>query len=248
MQSRSGVAGLALVVTLCAGNLAGAATFGTITPNFINGTGTSRAGFTIVTVGNLELGLRAHLRYDSTGHPQNIFNYNPSTQAYEFDPAHSFAPVNKSIFNFDFSIDTNADGNSSNRISSYSYALGFDTNPGLGVSFGVFDPIVWLPDNTFGTNSTLPGGGTVGGNAALFSVAQNSQNMGFGYLTPPQTPGLYNFYLTAFDAPNHAVATTAIKVWVGAGTAPVPLPAGLPLLGGAFAGLALLGKRRKTAA
>ncbi|MEO8242342.1 MAG: VPLPA-CTERM sorting domain-containing protein, partial [bacterium] len=74
-----------------------------------------------------------------------------------------------------------------------------------------------------------------------YNVAQNSQNLGFGYSSNPQTPGLYTISLSASNGGGE-VASTSINVRV------VPLPAGLPLLLGAFGGLALLRRKRRQVA
>ena len=252
-----------LMATAAAGALlvagaVSAATVGNVTSNVIYGSGNANGGFTIATNGALELGLRAHVRYDLSGQPQNVFNYNSTTNTYEFDPANSNAPANRSIFNFDWSINTDTadlDGSPDQTISNYTYELGVDTNPGLGTSYMTLDPYASIYDHSFGYNSTAmnagleaPGGGTFASLASTYNVSQQSWNMGFGFLGSPQTPGLYNFYLKAFDDHGDLAANTSIRVWVGAGVAPVPLPAGLPLLLGAFGGLAMLRRKRRNVA
>ena len=63
---------------------AGAASAASVTPTIIFGTGNANGGFTRTDTtldfptspftGSLELGLRAKLRYDTSGNPQNQFN------------------------------------------------------------------------------------------------------------------------------------------------------------------------------
>lgn len=240
--------------------MSSATTVGTVTPN-LYGNGVSNGGYTIATDGALEIGLRASLRYDINGQAQPIYNYNSATDAYEFNPASSTAPANRSVFNFDWSIDTDT-ADSANApaktISDYTYVLGFDTDPGVGATYSTFDPYAApVGDETFGYNSTAAASGFKATDAASFTalkttynVSQQSWNMGFGFLGSQTAPGLYNIYLSAYDNGTLA-ATSAIRVWVGTGAAPlaaVPLPAGLPLMASGIGGLALLRLRRKRAA
>ncbi len=55
-----------------------------VTPNVIFGSGNINGSFTVDQSNNVELGLRAKLRYDATGQPQNIFNSN-GDGTYSFD-------------------------------------------------------------------------------------------------------------------------------------------------------------------
>lgn len=240
---------MAAAATVLAVSAASAATLGDVTPDILYGDGNANGGFTIATSDVLELGLRAHLRYDNTsgcsggfGCPQDIFNYDSGTNTYVFDPANSNAPANRSIFNFDFSINTDTADTTdhpSATVSAYTYLLSV-AGPGI-VGVVSFDPIAFFLDNAMGYNSTANGDGVEGGSPALYNVAQNSQNLGFGYSSNPQTPGLYTISLSASNGGGE-VASTSINVRV------VPLPAGLPLLLGAFGGLALLRRKRRQVA
>ena len=65
---------LATALTLAAG----AASAANVTPqqangNLLFGSGNANGGFTVETLDNLEIGLRAKLRYDTNGQPQNTF-------------------------------------------------------------------------------------------------------------------------------------------------------------------------------
>lgn len=245
----------AVVLTLAA-NIGSAATLnatGKVTNNVIFGSGNANASFTGVIVGGLELGLRAKLRYDSSsscaggfGCAQNTFNYDGSS-AYSFASSQSNAPANRSIFNFEWSINSNANGTGT-ALNGFSYMIDIDTNPtAVGGSWVSYDPLSALSTGYYlGTNASPAGGATFrpGGTGTMsaFNLAQNSVNLGF----LPGTnlgSGQFTIRLSAFGPGNVPYASTSINVLIDV-PAPVPLPAGLPLLGGAFAGLALLRRRR----
>ena len=226
---------------------------GNVTNSVIFGSGSANGSFTGVTVGGLELGLRAKLRYDATsgctggfGCPQNVFNYS-NASTYTFASAASHAPTNRSIFNFEWSINSNSNGSGS-ALNAYSYRIDIDTNPTTNVGGVVsYNPMSLFSTGYYlGTNASPAGGalfrpgGT--GNLASFNLAQNSVNLGF----LPGTmlgSGQFRISLSAFHASSGSlVASTAINVIVDA-PAPVPLPAGLPLLAAALGGLVSAKKR-----
>lgn len=228
---------------------------GNVTNNVIFGGGNANGSFTGVRVGSLELALRGKLRYDAShgcaggfGCPQNQFNY-AHGDSYTFQSAQSNAPVNRSIFNFEWSINSNADGMGV-ALSNYSYRIDVDTDPTVNVGNQVsYNPLSILSTGYYlGTNASPAGGarfrpgGT--GNLASFNLAQNSVNLGF----LPGTNlghGQFTIRLSAFaGAGGPLVGTTAIRVNVDA-PAPVPLPAGAGLLAAALAGLGAT--RRKKA-
>ncbi|RMH48032.1 MAG: PEP-CTERM sorting domain-containing protein [Alphaproteobacteria bacterium] len=225
---------------------------GLVTPDVIFGSGNANGSFTGVNVGGIELALRGKLRYDLSGNPQNTFNYD-GVRTYSFDPAQSNAPAGRSIFNFEFSINTDADGTTGLKLDDLTYLLSIDYDPTWNRSVTVdFDPInVLYADHALGDNTTPNGGGTT---ANIFNyttligqknVAQNSWNLGF-FEPPgfdPQTQGLYTITLSAFRN-KQLVADTWINVKVG-NIPPVPLPAPVLMLGSALAGLGLIGWRRR---
>lgn len=96
-----------VVATFIAGAAAAAPVNGTIdlTGNVVFGSGNANGSFKGVTEGPLELALRAKLRYDENGNPQNTFNYD-GDKTYSFDPADSAPVGGNAIFNFEFAIDT----------------------------------------------------------------------------------------------------------------------------------------------
>lgn len=243
-----------LAILLSAASPATAATLnatGKVTNNVIFGSGNVNAAFTGVTAGALELGLRAKLRYGSGtacggfGCPQNTFNYSGG-DTYTFASAQSHAPANRSIFNFEWSINSNRNG-AGGGLNSYSYRIDIDTDPTWNTGALVsYNPLSALSTGYYlGTNASGPGGATFRpggtGNLSAFNLAQNSVNLGF----LPGTnlgSGLFTIRLSAFGAGNSLVASTAIKVTIDA-PAPIPLPLSLPLLGAALASFGLWRRR-----
>ena len=178
---------------------------------------------------------------------------------YRFDPIFSDAPANRSIFNFEYSVNVNSDDNLSRVLGDLTYNLEILKD---GTVIGSGDIIRGWLDNSLGDNVTGNGGGTevspassapldiasawgaYFGNLYTFNVAQNSLNLGFGFATSPQDKGIYTFNLIVLDGVE-TLAATSIDVIVGT----VPVPAALPLFG---TGLAIMGfvgwRRRKVAA
>ena len=213
---------------------------GDVTPDIIFGSGNANGGFTGINNGVVELGLRGKLRYDASGQPQNIFNYD-GVNSYFFTNIGNAVPANRSVFNFEFSINSDPTGQNGTGLNTYTYTLSVDTDPGAGTSFLTFDPCVF--DNAVGTNTTANGDGTTSFTCGDGSqnVAQNSQNLGFGYTANPQAPGQYTFMLEAFEG-GASIGSTLINVYVD--TQPVPAPAALGLLGLGLAGMGALRRRR----
>ena len=79
---------------------------GLVTPEVIFGSGNANGSFTGENSNNVELGLRGKVRYNSSGLPENTFNYD-GNRSYAFSPASSNAPANRSAFNFEWTINTN---------------------------------------------------------------------------------------------------------------------------------------------
>ncbi len=225
---------------------------GILTSNVIYGDGNANGSFTGVTVDRLELALRAHLRYDLTGQPQDIFNYD-GDHTYTFDPADSNLPGNRSAFNFDWSINTNVLGGTGLTIGDYTYLLSVDNDPTTATNFIAYDPYAGpFADHSFGNNATAQGTGVEATDPtefanykAAYNLSQQSWNMGFGFMVPADQEGIFTVQLEAFQR-GQLVAGTSIDIRYGAVPA-VPLPASLPLLLGAFGSFAALRRRRKAA-
>lgn len=220
-----------------------------VTPDVIFGSGNANGGFTIVQQGSLELGLRAKLRYDLNGQPQNIFPWD-NVNTYTFDPSDGNAPANRAIWNFEWSVNTSWDGNGSNLpgflFPSMTFQINVQGPGGLNTTYNPFG--VSGTGFYFGNNSTPNGGGTEltlsnAGQVSSNNVAQQSVNIGFGAIgaTDPQATGLYTVTLRAFDGQTE-LASNQIHINV------IPLPGALPLMAGGIGLLGLMGWRRKRAA
>lgn len=225
------------------------ATAGNVTPGVIFGSGNANGSFTIAQGSNLEIGLRAKLRYDTNGQPQNTFNQVGTSNTYRFDPADGNAPGNRAFWNFEWSINTNLDGTGQNTLNAFTYELAlFKVNAdGSNIADALtFDLInTAFADHAMGTNATTAATKIISANAGQYAtnintlnVAQNSWNYDFfdgqaGTALEnwnPDAVGTYIIRLTAFDSNGAEVLSNSINVVI------VPLPpaawAGLAVLGG----------------
>ena len=225
---------------------------GLLASNVIFGSGNADGSWTGASGGGIEVALRGKLRYDAAGNPQNDFNYD-GDHTYLFDSALSANPANRSLFNFEFSVNSDTGGNINRNVNDIVWNLTVDNDPTAGI-FNIFsgDPIdVAFADHAFGDNSTENGAGTEATDNASYAalrtsdnVAQNSLNLGFGFSGDPDAAGIYTFSLTGSDSTG-ILATTSIDIVVSAPSV-VPLPATLPLLLGSVALIGTLRKRRKS--
>ncbi|WP_371194198.1 PEP-CTERM sorting domain-containing protein [Glaciecola sp. SC05] len=185
----------------------------------IFGSGNANGSFTGINIDGLELGLRGKLRYNLSGLPENTFNYD-GDRTYTFDPANSFAPANRSIWNFEFSIDASNTAAGTLLGSGYEFFLGVDTDPTAGIS-NAFGPMGFSP-------LLFPDNASDNIDVTLASVIQNSQNLGFGFtMADPQLAGIYTISLVAINQ-QQQILSTSIDIVVGA--AEVSAPATLSLL------------------
>jgi hypothetical protein len=205
---------------------------GDVTPDVIYGSGNANGSFTLNRTNSVELGLRGKLRFP----PSNVFNSN-------FDGTYTFeaglgAPPDHAVWAFDWSVNTDYNGMTGDKLSDFTYLLEIDYDPSAGTNFLAWDhisaptsPIPFTPpanpgfyDHSFGTNATANGGGTEATNAATYAplvagnnVAQNSWRFSFFNEPPftfdPNAIGRYDIRLTAFAGPSVA-AQVAIQIKV----------------------------------
>lgn len=256
--------GIAAIAALAGSAIAGTSYDANVTNNVIFGAGNANGGFTVVRndTAGIEIGLRAKLRYDANGQPQNQFNSN-GDGTYTFG-SHTAA---LSQFNYEWSVNTNHNGNGTNLFDvngdpSYQYRILIDYNPAEGNSdlseFLVFDPIATNPlvpfwDHSIGDNTTDQGQGSEATNAAEYAslasgnnMAQNSWNMGFFSAFHPNpfdglALGEYEIRFEVFELgvdPLVADALAGNSIFINV----VPMPAASAMAG---VGLLALGARRR---
>lgn len=229
--------------------------------NAIFGSGNADGGWTINQTGNMELAMRAKVRYDAAGFPQNIFNANGDGTFNHAVGNPGGSNAGRARWNFEWSVNTDASGTGSGKISDYSFVLGVDSDAGVGTAWSSYSLLAAPFDHSFGNNSTAQSAGVEApGNATAFAalaassnLMQNSVNMDFvddGVLFAsdfnPNIDGNYSFYLEARSLTGELIGRTDITVIVGAGaTAAVPVPATLALAGIGL--LALRATRRRQA-
>ncbi|GGW87250.1 PEP-CTERM sorting domain-containing protein [Alteromonas halophila] len=230
------------------------------TPDAIFGSGNTNGSYTIDRNNGIELALRGKLRHDASGAPQNIFNSN-GDGTYSFapgvGPSQSFPTAE---WSFEWSINTDFEGQSGLVLSDLTYQLGLDMDPSMGTSFTMFDLINGAPcyDHSLGTNSTANESGIetncgaataasdYASNISTYNVAQNSWKPHW-FISPfdPTVDGTYDFYLTAFDGNNNALASTNIQIIVGqGGTTNVPAPLPVFLMASGLLGMLFARKRK----
>lgn len=209
-----------------------------VTPDVIFGSGNDDGGFTInddASTTGIEVGLRAKLRFNDSGSPENTFNSN-GDGSYTFSPGAAvggatWVSSTTPVWNFDWSVNTDTTGLTGAKIGDYTYELSMDFDPGPGTGLTLdFDPItptVSTPffDHAFGTATTGNGAGSVAGDQADYNtflatknVVQNSWNYEFFNDSPfdifdPNVAGTYTIGLGVFDG-SAQVAYSEIDVSV----------------------------------
>ncbi|WP_145083340.1 hypothetical protein [Aureliella helgolandensis] len=205
---------------------------GVVTSNVIFGTGVTNGSFTVAQAGGVELGLRAKLRYNAAGNPENTFN-EIGPGKYAFDPGVApTQPATRGVWSYEWSINSDFDGTSGFKLDDLTYSLSMTSTN--GASLAASDIINQFPFNPFadhaiGNSSTAEGAGTV---ANLFNynnlianntLAQNSWRADlYANNYDPTLTGTYTYTLSAFHNGNQVVSTS-IDVLVGV----VPEPTSL---------------------
>jgi uncharacterized repeat protein (TIGR01451 family) len=208
-----------------------------VTPTILFGAGNNNGAFTTDRASGVEVGLRAKLRYDENGQPQNEFRSNgDGTYTFFTRSRPDFPDGQRGEWSFEWSVNTDFDDSTFDNLNDLTYELGLDADPGPGTDFVTFDPITpsvdapcW--DHAIGDNSTANGDGaavdclgdpTPGATYQTLlsdnNVAQNSWQYGFGFIAnptgyDPRLPGIYTIYLQASDA-GGVVARSEIDVIV----------------------------------
>ncbi len=217
-----------------------------VTPSVYYGSGNANGGWTVDTANSIELGLRTHERYDSTGQAQNIFLSNGNGVYGSWTDPATGTPANRSSWNYDFSINVNGTGLT---VGDFIFKLYIDTDAGAGDAWKIINPTLISDDGRPG----VPYGPTDLSSA----YAQNSENALFGYegITGynKSAVGTYDFALFAYDAKGDVLAETYMRVNVNGGTATGAFDGNVPdggttlsMLGFAMVGLGAL--RRKLSA
>lgn len=249
---------LTLTALICF-NLISVARAGLITPGIIWGEGNINQGFTTSIVDGLELGLRAKKRYPSPNDSIGVGIIQDAQGNYLFDSTGTTIPANRSIWSFDWSINSDIN-NGINPLTTYSYIIGVDYDPSPLTNLMTYNPLSststgyylgnndsWI--NTDGDKSSavnvadfIPAADSLLAGSLMenSNIAQNSVNMGF-LPGAPLGSGQYVITLSAFSDSNDLVASTSIDVFVD--TTPVNAPSTITLL--AFCGSILFLRRRK---
>lgn len=229
---------------------------GFVTPEVIFGSGNVNGSFTGDSMQDVEVALRAKLRFNNSGVAENTFNYD-GVRTYTFQSTDGVAPANLALWNFEFSVNVDPTGqvvDADDDLNDLTYVLSIDLDPTAGTNFLQVDPInTAFADHAIGTNATLNGEGTVAADATEYAaliadnnVAQNSGNLGFlgipGF--DPQSEGTFTIGLEAFFGAT-SLASTEIDVVYQIVPA-IPLPAGFPLLLAGMGAFGLMRKARRT--
>ena len=168
-----------------------------VTPEVIFGSGNTNGSFTTDRRNGIEIGLRAKIPFvgvvNSNG--DGTYSYTLAETAADGLPRH---------WNFDWTVNTDISGTTGKKLDDFTYIMGMDTDPGLGVDFLQFDPITQVAsppyfDHSIGDNSTANGAGVEATDAASYAslvssnnVAQNSWRYSFFDTLPPmEIPSVY---------------------------------------------------------
>lgn len=238
------LATLSLTLALSAAGLVAAGTgtaqatsFGNIAdPGVYFGSGNSNGNWTIDTVDNLEVALRAKTRYGVGVLSASNGFYVVSGDTY----------INgRAMWNYEFSVNSKVGGTGLD-LTNYRVEIAFDTKSGPGTSFTTFTNLYthW-GDNEYYLSGTKridsPTDALVGAQPGESGV-QNSENpkfadSGFGYVPGN---GLYDIKMSVYSVGGGAaLASTSMQVQV------VPEPETYAMMATGLAVLGFIGRRRK---
>ena len=189
-------------------------------PGVYYGTGNGNGAWTVDRENNIELGLRGKV------YGQGVYN-SGGDGTYSFATGVSPLNLNRDTWNFDFSINVDANGTSGLHLSDFTFTLAVDSNPSLGQSFTDYNPLAIYNDDELAlSGQAAPSVKVYNGNnstLANYDVAQNSENAKFGLPLSydPNIAGTYDFVLSAFDKTTGTLeAQTSMRILVGGGAVP----------------------------
>jgi hypothetical protein len=167
---------------------------GNVSPGVIFGSGNANGSFTINNVqsnANVEIGLRAKLRFNDSNKAENTFNWD-GDRTYTFSngaasPGFSFdanSPTTP-VWNFEWSINSDRSSTTTftpNPLASLTYVLSIDGDASAGTNFAeTFDPInvgsMAFADHSLGNNTNAST------DATDFKVTSATNNPAFTYNT-----------------------------------------------------------------
>jgi hypothetical protein len=196
-------------------------------PGFYNGSGNPNEGFTVNTLGAIEIGLGVNNRFIGPVHPTNTNLY---------DVAVGFSSGSIAKWNFEYSVNL---GNSGLTLGDISALLTIRNLANLQTI--TFDPLT-IPDNAHYDGTTaFNGGGAVPTDIGF----QNSENISFfSFLNPafgwdPAANGSYLITLSLFDEAGAPLLSVDEQINA------TPIPAALPLFAGGAGVLGFFARRRK---
>ena len=147
-----------------------------VTPDVIFGSGNANGYFAVDTENNIEVGLRAKLRKQGVYNSDGLGTYSFDAGPYTYTGFQDIA-----MWNYEFSINVNLNGLTTDTLDDYDVYLLIDTDASLSINWVTLNPFAVWDDNALGYNTTSNGGGddsaTANTNYGDYYVAQNSQNL-----------------------------------------------------------------------
>jgi hypothetical protein len=195
-------------------------------PGFYNGSGNPNEGFTVNTVGGIELGLGVNNRFVGPVHP---------TSGNVYDVAVGFSTVPLAKWNFEYSVNLGNSGLTLGRVNTRLTITNL-----LNSQVFSFDPFTVSDNAHFDGTTTHNSGGALPTDIGF----QNSENLSFFPLGPAfgWDPTAGGSYLITLALVNEAGAPIlSVDEQINA----TPIPATLPLFATGLGALGLLARRRK---